>query len=169
MRQIIINSIAALSALLLFAPGADAQARKKADEATEAWHYDIEPASEAKQGTYVIRVCSYSSRTNPALEQCLKNAVHGVIFKGYSALGNISGKTALAREPGIESQKADFFKPFFADGGDFRKFASQVGDEVERTKVGREVKVCMQVKVMADDLRKYLEAAGIIKGLATGF
>lgn len=169
MNPIIVNSILALSAVLLFAPSADAQARKKADEATEEWHYDIEPVTEAKQGTYVIRVCSYSSRTNPALEQCLKNAVHGVVFKGYSALGNITGKTALAREPGIETQKADFFKPFFADGGDFRKFASQVGDEVERTKVGREVKVCMQVKVMADDLRKYLEAAGIIKSLGSGF
>lgn len=169
MNTFIFRSAIALGALLLFAPGADAQARKKADEATEAWHYDIEPAGEAKQGTYLIRVCSYSSRTNPALEQSLKNAVHGVIFKGYSGLGNITGKPALAREPGIETQKADFFKPFFADGGDFRKFASQVGDEVERTKVGRDVKVCMVVKVMAEDLRKYLEAAGIIRGLGAGF
>jgi len=169
MKQIIINGALALAMLLIFAPSADAQARKKADEATEEWHYDIEPASEAKQGTYVIRVCSYSSRTNPALEQCLKNAVHGVVFKGYSGLGSITGKPALAREPGIETQKADFFKPFFADGGDFRKFASQVGDEVERTKVGRDVKVCMVVKVMAEDLRKYLEAAGIIRGLGAGF
>ena len=169
MNQMMTRSAIAACALLLFAQQADAQARKKADEATEEWHYDIEPAAEAKQGTYLIRVCSYSSRTNPALEQCLKNAVHGVVFKGYSGFGGFTGKPALARDPSIEVQKADFFKPFFADGGDFRKFASQSGDEVERTKVGKEVKVCMVVKVMADDLRKYLEAAGIIRGLGAGF
>lgn len=169
MRQIIIRSTLTTCALLFFATQSDAQARKKADEATVAWEYDIEPVTEAKQGVYVIRVCSYSGRTNPALEQCLKNAVHGICFKGYVGMGSITGKPALVREPGQEVSKADFWKPFFADGGDFRKFASQRGDEVERTKVGRDVKVCMVISVQVDELRKYLEAAGIIKGLGAGF
>ncbi len=50
------------------------------------------------------------------------------------------------------------------------KFVSTSGDGTPTTmKVGKEYKIGVVVTVMVDLLRKDLEAAGIIKGLSSGF
>ncbi len=50
------------------------------------------------------------------------------------------------------------------------KFVAASGDGVpEVLRVGKEFKVGVVVSVMKDQLRKDLEAAGIIKGLSSGF
>ena len=53
------------------------------------------------------------------------------------------------------------------------KFVSVSGDgsvaSEDRMKVGKEYKVGVVVSVMYDLLRKDLEAAGIIRGLSSGF
>ncbi len=61
-----------------------AGSKKKADKDTEHFRYEIECAGNGAQGTYLVKVYSYSKKPNVAAEQCKKNAVHGIIFKGYS-------------------------------------------------------------------------------------
>ena len=49
------------------------------------------------------------------------------------------------------------------------KYASIMEGTTEIVKVGKEYKVGVVVSVRKDDLRKALEAAGIIRGLNSGF
>jgi hypothetical protein len=150
------------------------QARKKADKATEEFRYEIECAGIGTDGTYLIKVWSYSKKANVALEQAKKNAVHGIIFKGFAGGGRgCNSQKPLASSPGVESQHEEFFKLFFADGGNYMKYVSVSSDgnvdAGDRMKVGKEYKVGVIVSVMKDALRKDLEAAGVVKGLSSGF
>ena len=73
----------------------------------------------------------------------------------------------------MEEEKADFFKPFFADGGKYMKFVSITNDGAvaaeDRMKIGKEYKVGVVVVVNVTALRKDLEEAGIVKALGAGF
>ncbi len=156
-----------------FSLAADAQAGKKADNDTEEWRYDIECVSTGASGSYQVKVWSYSKKSTVALNQAKKNAVHGVIFKGFTGVGAGCTQKPLANSPAIEQEKSEFFKDFFADGGKYMKYVTAasegelaVGDVI---KVGKEYKIGVVVSVYKDQLRKDLEAAGIIKGLSDGF
>jgi hypothetical protein len=163
----------AIIALMLFVSQADAQtaSKKKADKATQAWKYEIEGAGVGVQGTYQVKVWSYSKKKNVAIEQCKKNAVHGIIFKGFSANEKVkSGQKPLAKSPSLEAEHANFFKDFFADGGKYMKFVTSSTDAAtELVKVGKEYKGAAIVSVNVSELRKDLEAAGIIRSLSDGF
>jgi hypothetical protein len=160
-------------AITYIATTANAQAvsKKKANKATQEWKYEIEGAGVGVQGTYQVKVWSYSKKKNVAIEQCKKNAVHGIIFKGFTANEKIkSGQKPLAKNPSLEAEKAGFFKDFFADGGKYMKFVISSTDEAsELVKVGKEYKSAVIVSVNVAELRKDLEAAGIIRGLSNGF
>lgn len=79
----------------------------------------------------------------------------------------------MTNNPGLEQEKIEFFDSFFADGGKYMKFVTVSGDGAvaaqDRMKVGKEYKIGVVVSVMYDQLRKDLEAAGIIRGLSSGF
>jgi hypothetical protein len=143
--------------------------QKKANKDTNQFRYEIECAGNAIQGTYLVKVWSYSKKANVAENQCRKNAVHGVIFKGYGGGQGCVSQRPLASTPGVEAQFEEYFKSFFADGGEFQKYASIMEGTTETVKVGKEYKVGVVVSVRKDDLRKALEAAGIIRGLSSGF
>lgn len=151
-----------------------AQAKKKADKATDEFRYEIECAGIGTDGTYLIKVWSYSKKGNVALAQAKKNAVHGIIFKGFAGGGRgCNSQKPLVSNPNIENEKKDFFEPFFEDGGKYMKFVSSTSDgnvdASDRMKVGKEYKIGVIVSVMKDELRKDLEAAGVIRGLSSGF
>ena len=143
--------------------------QKKADKDTNEFRYEIECAGNAIQGTYLVKVWTYSKKASVAENQCRKNAVHGVIFKGYGGGQGCVSQRPMANQPGIEAQFKDYFDSFFANGGEFQKYASIMGGTTEIVKVGREYKVGCVVSVRKDDLRKALEAAGILKSLNSGF
>ena len=165
------------SLIILFILGvvtiSSAQARKKADKDTKNWRYEIEAAGVGTQGFYLIKVWSYSKKANVALEQAKKNAVHGVVFKGFPGKPGVPGQKALASNPNVEQEKQEFFDEFFADNGKYMKYVSVSGDgsvaAEDRLKAGKEYKIGIVVSVNADALRKDLEAAGVIKGLSSGF
>lgn len=164
-----------LSVVIIFVLGASsmawATAKTKANKETTQYRYEIECAGNGVQGTYLVKVWSYSKKANVAENQCRKNAVHGVIFKGYGAGvdNQCVGQRPLVQTPGAETENDIYFKSFFADGGEFQKYASIVAGTTESIKVGREYKVGCVVSVRKDELRKALEAAGIIKSLGFGF
>ena len=146
-----------------------AGAKKKADKDTNQFRYEIECAGNAIQGTYLVKVWTYSRRAAVAENQCRKNAIHGVIFKGYGGGQGCVSQRPMANTPGVETQYKDYFDSFFADGGEFQKYASIMPGTTETVKVGKEYKVGVVVSIRKDDLRRALEAAGIIKALNSGF
>lgn len=152
---------------------AQARARKNADLATEAFRYELEATSTGVQGTYLLKIWSYSKNPNVAVEQAKKNAVHGVIFKGFAGKAGVSGKSPLTTNVNLEQEKKDFFTDFFSDGGKYMKFVSLTTDgsiaSEDRLKVGKEYKIGVLVSVNAALLRKDLEDAGILKSLNAGF
>ena len=158
-----------LLAVALCMPAMAGIRQRKADKDTKQFRYEIECGGNAIQGTYLVKVWTYSKSKNVAENQCRKNAVHGVIFKGYGGGQGCVSQRPMANTPGVETQFEDYFKSFFADGGEFQKYASIMAGTTETVKVGKEYQVGVVVSVRKDDLRKALEAAGVIRGLSSGF
>lgn len=175
MKKLIQRSLLLVILIASFTTTTNAQARKKADKETVQWRYEIDCQGTGVQGKYLIKVWSYSKKPDVAIEQAKKNAVHGIIFKGFAGGGQgCTTQKPLARNPNLEQEKEQYFKDFFADGGKYMKFVSTSNDGAvgagDRLKVSKkEYKVGVIVTVQKDALRKDLEAAGIIKGLSSGF
>ena len=158
-----------LLVVVLCVPASAGIRQKQADKDTDQFRYEIECAGNAIQGTYLVKVWTYSKKAAVAENQCRKNAVHGVIFKGYGGGQGCVSQRPMASTPGVETQFKEYFDSFFATGGEFQKYASIMSGMIETVKVGKEYKVGCVVSVRKDDLRKALEAAGIIRGLNSGF
>lgn len=162
--------------ILSFGINANAQWKKnKANEDTKIWRYDLECEGIAKQGSKLVKVWSYSKNPKHAISSAMKNAVHGIVFKGYA--GGKQGCTSfkpLVKSVETEEKYKDFFDKFFLDGGEFLKYVSAATDGSiapgDRLKISRrEYKIGVIVNVQSDQLRKRLEKEGIIKGLTSGF
>ena len=141
----------------------------KSEKAMQQFKYELECAGNGVQGTYLVRVWTYSKKLKDAQGAGARNAVHGVIFKGFAGGDGCIGQKALANSPGAEMEYEDYFRHFFSDNGEYRKYVSLVAGTEEIMKVGKEYKVGVIVSIQKDDLRKALEAAGVIKGLNYGF
>ena len=165
MRKILLS----LLVVVLCLPACRSIRQKKANTDTNQYRYEIECAGNAVQGTYLVKVWTYSKSAAVAENQCRKNAVHGVIFKGYGGGQGCVSQRPMANNPGVEQQYKEYFDSFFATGGEFQKYASILEGTTETVRIGREYKVGVVVSVRKDDLRKALEAAGIIKKLNSGF
>ena len=174
-KHILKLSIILLVALVSTAGYGQRRAKKKADEDTKNWRYEIQCINVSSEGSYIIKVFSYSKNKNVAIEQSKKNAIHGVIFRGIpqNEVGCVR-QPPLARHPNLEEKNRDFFETFFSDNGDYKKFVTLTTDGAiapeDRMRVGKkEYKIGLIVSVDIAGLRKQLEAAGIIKGLSSGF
>lgn len=169
MKQVVFT----LLAVVAFAFTGNAQAKKKADKDTNNWRYEIEAVQTGVQGTSLIKVWSYSKKPDVAIEQAKKNAVHGIIFRGFAGRSGVSAQSALTNNPNLVEEKADFFDAFFADGGKYMKFVSLTNDGAvaaeDRMKVGKEYKVGVLISIRTAELRRDLENAGIIKSLGSNF
>lgn len=157
--------------ILLFLTGLSSNAQKKEDQRTMEWRYEIECAGIGADGTYLLKVYTYSKKKNLPMEQAKKNAVHAVLFKGFPGNNPTRCYTQkpICTNPNIEFEKKEFFDTFFQDGGKYMKYVFDSSDgnieAGDRTKVGKEYKVGILVSVAKDALRKDMEAAGIIKSL----
>lgn len=146
-------------------------AQKKEDKRTMEWRYEIECAGIGADGSYLLKVYTYSKKKNLPMEQAKKNAVHAVLFKGFPGNNDTRCYTQkpICTNPNIEFEKKEFFDTFFQDGGKYMKyvFDSSDGnvDASDRMKVGKEYKVGILVSVSKEALRKDMEAAGIIRSL----
>lgn len=153
----------------------NAQNRSAAKTDKDLWRYEIECVGTGIEGTAQIKVWSYSKKPELAAEQAKKNAIHGIIFKGFS--GGAQGCTSqkpLARDPNIEQTHEKYFKAFFSASGSYMKYVTLTNDgnvpAGNRLKVSKKLyKVGVIVSVRRDELRKSLENAGVIKALSAGF
>lgn len=137
----------------------------------EFYRYELECMGTGNEGTYLLKVFSYVKRPRIAINEAKRNAVHGVIFKGFASGYNCQPQKSLASNPGVEEQFKDYFLDFFSDNGKYLKYVSISNDAVpdQITKMKREYKIGITVSVMKDALRAELEQAGVIKGLNSGF
>ncbi len=146
---------------------------KKATKEVAVPKYELEAMPTGVQGTYLIKVWTYSVEPMPNIEQVKRNAVHGIIFEGFKGKPGIPGQVAIASDPKIETEKADYFNAFFADGGDYKKFVDPVNNGAiaaeDRMRMGKVFKIGMVCTVKAAALRKHLEEAGVIRSLDEGF
>lgn len=157
-----------------FVSNSYSQAKKKADQDTESWRYEIEAVKEGTMNTYLIKVWSYSNQPEVAIEQAKKNAVHGVIFRGISGVAGVQSKPPLTSDTNLEQEQAGFFDSFFSEGGKYMKFVNLTNDGSvaagDRLKIDRNTyKIGVLVSVNVGTLRKDLEEAGIIRKLTSGF
>jgi hypothetical protein len=157
-------------AILAFLPTfAGKKASKKATEETLTWRYEVQDIGKvAKDGKSIIfKVWSYSKKDNVALMQASKNAVHACIFKqiGYSP--------ALAGVASVEESQQEFFRNFFADGGEYMRFVKLANNgavaPTDKIKLKNEYKIGVVVTVYRTELRKYLEEKGIIESMNSIF
>ncbi|MDR1339721.1 MAG: hypothetical protein LBK58_06695 [Prevotellaceae bacterium] len=158
---------------LLFTVFSCGSSRQAADTYTRQWRYEMEPVNVGTQGTYLVKIWSYSKKPVTAIEQAKKNAVHGIIFRGFAGMNGVLAKRPLTNNPNLEQEKKDFFDPFFAEGGKYMKFVTITNDGTvaakDRLKVGNEYKIGVIVSINVDLLRKDLEDAGIIQRMGAGF
>ena len=131
--------------------------------------YDIVSAGVGSQGTYLCKVSVYTKKGTTKDADLKRAAVHGVIFKDVAGGNGVATQKAMA-SPSTEYEKADFFKEFFADDGPYTAYANVVPNSISRAKTAnKEVCVSAVVVVSKDELRKYLEKAGIVRGLGSMF
>lgn len=75
-------------------------------------------------GTVTLRVWGKGSTVADAIEQAKKNAVYDVIFNNIRGAGSAKS-LALVNEVNARERYANYFDPFFADGGEYRKFVKE--------------------------------------------
>ena len=87
------------------------QAKKKANIATEQWRYELECAGTGTDGTYLVKVWSYSKKGNVAIEQAKKNAVNDVLFNGiYEGKQDCEKRPVVAEVNARQKYEAYFNK-----------------------------------------------------------
>lgn len=137
------------------------------------WDYELEAYSTGKMGTYQVKVFTYHSDPDQAIELSKMNAVHGIIFKGFPDKERIKGQKPLANKPNTLENNLKFFNDFFEINNDYLRYVTLSNDGKvlpgDRVKVGNKYKVGVIVSVNVGELRKYLEKKGIIKSLTDGF
>jgi|TARA_B110000003_G_scaffold33518_1_gene31043 hypothetical protein len=174
MKNIIKLSFFVVFILSSFDGSAQFNKRKKSKKDTHNFRYEIECNDTGARGTVAIKVFSYSKKPDIAIEAAKRNAVHGIIFKGFPRAGKCQKKDPLARNPNLEQEYEEFFKEFFKDGGKYLKFvnastdgAIEGGDISKISK--REYKIGINVSVNRSALEKDLISAKIIEGLGSRF
>lgn len=122
--------------------------------------------SGASVGFRVFKVWSYCKKREMLTQEiCMRNAVHGILFKGLAGTDDQGGGfNALC--PGGYETNPEYFDDFF-NSGTFKQFiqltskgAQQAGDVVKLA--NKRWKVGLVVQVNVKTLRKRLEQDGII-------
>jgi hypothetical protein len=141
---------------------------------TREWSYELEGISALGDGKFVVKIWSYTKKPKLDYNDAKRNAIHGLIFKGYVRKGNIPALPPLSNIPGLEQTQIDFFNQFFRDGGDYLKYIAVSNENLaigagDLIKLNKGYKIGMIVTVDKNLLKRDLEAAGIIKSLNSGF
>ena len=162
MKQQLLTALAACSLFLLLS------ACRSASSTTIAYgSYEIECAGAGPQGTQLVKV--WVNDRNTSMDTFKRYAVHGVIFKGYAGGKGCTTQKPLATSPVLETQRANFFNPFFNTDKAYNKYASQAGSGIEQVKAGSGTRSGVVIAVAKDMLRADLEAAGVLRRLSDGF
>ena len=140
------------------------------------WRYDVEGvAGQGLEGTDLIKIWTYTKTPKKNyLEQAKKNAVHAIIFRGYTKVTQDKNiQKPFTQDLDAEQKNIAFYNAFFADGGPYQNFVELVNNGTpgigDLIKIGKEYKVATTVIVKKNALRKHLEESGVLKTLGQGF
>ena len=118
----------ALGTLLLASCGSVKHVASTSTGTVDQYRYDIDYVKNVGDGMSMIKVWSYGKTAKIAEEKCKANAVHGVIFKGYTGQGAV--QPALVKSAYGYSDNKEFFDIFFSSGDYLRYISSSVGSPV---------------------------------------
>jgi len=136
----------------------------------QGYNYEVQFIRTGLEGTELIKIFSYCKKEKDCFEISKVNALKAILFKGIPGSGL---QMPLVSEPGAEDKFKDYFTAFFKEGGKYLNFVSISNDGSidfkDRMKVGNQLKIGVIVSVQKANLRRELEAAGIVKKLSDGF
>lgn len=128
--------------------------------------YTIAGFGQGKNGAYMVKVTSVVKDVKTAKEVLRRNAVHGVLFRGF--MNNSDGGTnqrSLIEDPSIERTKAEFFKAFW-EGKEYEKYAQIIPSSLKSVKEKKMYEVSAVFLVDKESLLHYLEVNGIVQGFS---
>lgn len=172
MRKTVSTMLSFVFLITLMTTNSSCSAQRRKNPAA-FYDYEVECMGTGRDGTQLIKVWGYGRNANKAIDQAKKNAVHAVIFRGITAGQPGCMQRPLATRAGTEQQHRTYFDAFFKDGGKYLNYVALTTDgsidPKDRLRVGRDYKIGVVVTVMHAQLRKELEAAGVIPALGHGF
>lgn len=146
------------------------------DEEENTYRYELENLTDRTMadGQIMVKVWNYGKKEKITRQTCMRNAVHGVIFKGVSggrASGLNKGHAALC--PDGYTAHADYFDNFFSSG-DYMQYVELTNNgniqPEDRIKISsKEYKIGMVCIINFNALRDRLQKDGIAKGLNSLF
>jgi hypothetical protein len=135
----------------------------------------VETIGVGQDGTKTMKIWGYGKRVEDAVIQAKMNAVAAVIFRGIPGGQGAAATPAILRDPNAAEKHADYFEEFFAPNGKYLQFINLTTDGMpsgqDRLRMSRpkQYKVAIYAQVMYDNLRRQLEADGIVRRLDSGF
>lgn len=134
-----------------------------------AQDYSLTSEGVDNNGNHVIKiVVSTKKKPSKSAEDLIRQcAVHGVMFRGVTAAKEYSGQPALIKDPNAEQTKKVWFDAFWNEGT-YKKYVNITPSSlsVMKNKQSKMTETSALVTVSGNELKKYLEKEGIIKGLS---
>ena len=131
--------------------------------------YEVSCGGSANQGFYLVKVKAVVDKKEIGDNILKRCAIHGVLFRGYSGGGGCISQPPMAGSAMVEQQYSDFFIPFFRKGGGCEAYATLIEGSMQVVRQGKQYIVTGIISVSKEQLRKDLEAAGVVKRLNSGF
>lgn len=146
------------------------QSRKERKALFESMqNFEVETVMVGSDGTKFIKVWGYGKKVDDAIVQAKKNAVYACIFRGLPETDIAVATPPLCPDPNAYQSNQEYFENFFETAGPYIDYVNMTTDGVpsgqDRLKIKKGYKVAIYVQVMYNNLRKKLEADGIIKGM----
>lgn len=117
-------------------------------------------------GSQTIRVSGIGRTRAASREQCRKNAVWAVIFKGVTGgIGNCNLRP-LINEPNAAEKYEEYFNIFFTDNGEYLKYCSMEDNKKysqKKAKAKTHANYTYTVRVLRPELRQRLIDDGVLK------
>jgi hypothetical protein len=158
----------------------EAQSARKVNKGLykSAASYEVQVLGVGQDGTKVFRIWSYDKTVEAAINKAKRDAVAACLFSGLPGSGQTNQTPAICKSGDEETHEA-FFQEFFAypdkkgNGGAYLRFVNRTTDEPPsgkyRVQMKGGYKIAIDVQVMYNNLRSYMEEKGIVKKLGHGF
>lgn len=161
------NAVMILTAACALAAGMSSCSKKvpKVTSAAAYTNFETTCLGIEHDGSQTLRAWGKGTSKGDAIEQAKKNAVYDVLFKGIKGTGECN-QTPLVLEVNARERYAEYFNPFFSDGGEYRKFVKEEkGNKASRLEAkGRSMtNYGIIVTVDREKLRRQLEMDGVLK------
>lgn len=163
-----------LSILILLFTASFVSLEASAKDDDPGYNYELENVknTSSQAGYVTFKVWSYGRREKLTRDICMRNAVHGIIFKGLdSSITGTAGKLPALCPEGYDAHAAYFDGFFHSDYLQFVQLSSKggmsPGDVIQISK--KEYKVGMTVKINVNALRTRLETDGVCKSVKSIF